>query len=96
LGNHLVSRLSAAWGRYHKENRFLVAVFVFLMVLSVGAFYLLQSAKESSPEELTNRVLLFVLWYLDISLIQSTWPLSVGQAFSEVDSAPNWCSHMSV
>jgi len=30
---------------------------------------LLQRAKESSPEELTNRVLLFVLWYLDISLI---------------------------
>jgi two-component system nitrogen regulation sensor histidine kinase NtrY len=64
-----VSRLSEAWGRYHKENRFLVAVFVFLMVLSSGAFYLLQRAKESSPEELTNRVLLFVLWYLDISLI---------------------------
>jgi len=64
-----VSRLSEAWGRYHKENRFLVAGFVFLMVLSSGAFYLLQRAKESSPEELTNRVLLFVLWYLDISLI---------------------------
>jgi two-component system nitrogen regulation sensor histidine kinase NtrY len=39
------------------------------MVLSVGAFYLLQRAQETSPEELTNRVLLFVLWYLDISLI---------------------------
>jgi len=39
------------------------------MALSAGAFYLLQRAKESSPEELTNRVLLFVLWYLDISLI---------------------------
>jgi len=64
-----VSRLSEAWGRYHRENRFLVAVFIFLMVLSVGAFYLLQRAKDSSPEELTNRVLLFVLWYLDISLI---------------------------
>ncbi len=64
-----MSRLSEAWGRYHRENRFLVALFVFLMVLSVGAFYLLQRAKDSSPEELTNRVLLFVLWYLDISLI---------------------------
>jgi two-component system nitrogen regulation sensor histidine kinase NtrY len=41
------------------------------MALSAGAFYLLQRAKESSPEELTNRVLLFVLWYLDISLILS-------------------------
>ena len=64
-----MSRLSEAWGRYHRENRFLVSVFVVLMALSSGAFYLLQRAKESSPEELTNRVLLFVLWYLDISLI---------------------------
>ena len=64
-----MSRLSEAWNRYHRENRFLVGVFVFLLVLSVGAFYLLQRAQETSPEELTNRVLLFVLWYLDISLI---------------------------
>jgi len=64
-----VSRLSEAWGRYHRENRFLVSVFVVLMALSAGACYLLQRAKESSPEELTNRGLLFVLWYLDISLI---------------------------
>lgn len=64
-----MSRLIETWGRHHRENRFLVAVFIFLMVLSVGAFYLLQRAKDSSPEELTNRVLLFVLWYLDISLI---------------------------
>ncbi len=69
MGDHSVSRLRETWGRYHRENRFLVALFVFLMVLSVGAFYLLQRAKDSSPEELTNRVLLFVLWYLDISLI---------------------------
>lgn len=64
-----MSRLSDAWRRYHRENRFLVGAFLFLMVLSVGAFYLLQRAQETSPEELTNRVLLFVLWYLDISLI---------------------------
>ena len=64
-----MGRLSEAWSRHHRENRFLVGAFVFLMVLSVGAFYLLQRAKDSSPEELTNRVLLFVLWYLDISLI---------------------------
>jgi two-component system nitrogen regulation sensor histidine kinase NtrY len=64
-----MGRLSSAWRRYHRENRFLIAAFVFLMVLSVGAFYLLQRAQETSPEELTNRLLLFVLWYLDISLI---------------------------
>jgi len=64
-----MSRLVNAWRRYHRENRFLVGAFLFLMVLSVGAFYLLQRAQQTSPEELTNRVLLFVLWYLDISLI---------------------------
>lgn len=64
-----MSRLGDAWRRYHRENRFLVGAFLFLMVLSVGAFYLLQRAQQTSPEELTNRVLLFVLWYLDISLI---------------------------
>ena len=64
-----MSWLSDIWSRYHRENRFLVGAFVFLMALAVGAFYLLQRAQESTPEELTNRVLLFVLWYLDISLI---------------------------
>ena len=64
-----MSRLRQAWSRYHRENRALIAAFIFLMVLSVGAVYLIQRAKESSPEELTNRILLFVLWYLDISLI---------------------------
>jgi two-component system nitrogen regulation sensor histidine kinase NtrY len=64
-----MSRLRALWDRYHKENRFLLAAFGFLLVLSTGGFYLLQRATEASPEELTNRVLLFVLWYLDISLI---------------------------
>ncbi len=61
--------LRAFWKRNYKENRFLVGAFVFLMALSVGGFYLLQRAREASPEELTNRILLFVLWYLDISLI---------------------------
>jgi len=64
-----MTRLAAAWTRYRRENRFLVMGFVVLMVLSAGAFYLLQRTQEASPEELTNRLLLFILWYLDISLI---------------------------
>jgi two-component system nitrogen regulation sensor histidine kinase NtrY len=64
-----MSRLGRAWQRYHRENRVLIGAFVFLMVLSSGAFYLLERAREASPEEIANRVLLFVLWYLDISLI---------------------------
>ena len=58
-----------AWHRYRRQNRFLVAAFVFLLLLSGGAFYLLQRTQVASPRELTNRLLLFVLWYLDISLI---------------------------
>ncbi len=64
-----MTRLRDAWGRYHRENRFLIAGFLALMVLSAAAFYLLQRTQEASPEELTNRLLLFILWYLDISLI---------------------------
>jgi two-component system nitrogen regulation sensor histidine kinase NtrY len=64
-----MSRLRQLWAEHSRETRFLVSAFLFLMVLSAGAFYLLQRAREASPEELTNRVLLFVLWYLDISLI---------------------------
>jgi two-component system nitrogen regulation sensor histidine kinase NtrY len=64
-----MTRLATAWARYRRENRFLLIGFVVLMVLSAGAFYLLQRTQEASPEELTNRLLLFILWYLDISLI---------------------------
>ena len=58
-----------AWNRYRRENRFLVITFVVLLLLSAGAVFLLQRAQVASPRELTNRLLLFVLWYLDISLI---------------------------
>jgi len=58
-----------AWHRYRRQNRFLIGGFIVLMLLSVGGFYLVQRTQEASPEELTNRLLLFVLWYLDISLI---------------------------
>ncbi|MCD4749088.1 MAG: HAMP domain-containing protein [Thermoanaerobaculales bacterium] len=62
-------RLGRAWNRYHKENPFLLGGFLFLLALLAGAFFLVQRTQAASPEELTNRLLLFVLWYLDISLI---------------------------
>jgi len=61
--------LARAWHTYRRQNRFLIAGFLVLMLLSVGAFYLVTRTQEASPEDLTNRLLLFVLWYLDISLI---------------------------
>jgi len=57
------------WSRYRRQNRFLLAAFAILLVLSAGAMYLVQRTQAASPQELTNRLLLFVLWYLDISLI---------------------------
>ena len=64
-----MAELARAWHRYRRQNRFLIASFLALMVLAAGAFYLVQRTQEASPEDLTNRLLLFVLWYLDVSLI---------------------------
>ncbi|NOZ78067.1 MAG: HAMP domain-containing protein [Acidobacteria bacterium] len=64
-----MSRLLDVWNRYRRENRFLIVAFLTLLLLSLGAMYLAQRAQVASPKELTNRLLLFVLWYLDISLI---------------------------
>jgi len=57
------------WRDYRKENRFLLTVFIILLFLSGGAFFLFERTQEASSQELTNRLLLFVLWYLDVSLI---------------------------
>jgi len=64
-----MANLVEAWHQHRRQNRSLAAGFVILLVLSAGAFYLLQRTQAASPEDLTNRLLLFVLWYLDISLI---------------------------
>jgi len=64
-----MANLVEAWNQHRRQNRSLAAGFVILLVLSAGAFYLLQRTQAASPEDLTNRLLLFVLWYLDISLI---------------------------
>ncbi len=61
--------IARSWHQHQKENRFLLTVFVILLVLSGSAFYLFQRTQEASSQELTNRLLLFVLWYLDVSLI---------------------------
>ncbi|MCG6962448.1 MAG: HAMP domain-containing protein [Acidobacteria bacterium] len=64
-----MKRRARAWHRYRRQNRFLVIAFLALMVLAAAAAYLVQRTQEASPRDLTNRLLLFVLWYWDISLI---------------------------
>lgn len=58
-----------AWHRYRRQNRFLLGVFFFVLILVLAAAYLSHRTQVESPQDLTNRLLLFVLWYLDISLI---------------------------
>ena len=64
-----MSQLAQTWSQYRRKNQFLLVTFVFLLIHSLGAFYLLERTQVASPKELTNRLLLFILWYLDISLI---------------------------
>lgn len=64
-----MGRLGDAWREHHRENKFLLRSFFILLGLSIGAYYLYQRTQAASAQELTNRLLLFVLWYLDLSLI---------------------------
>jgi len=64
-----VSRLGDAWREHGRENKFLLKSFLVLLGLFIGAYYLYERTQAASAQELTNRLLLFVLWYLDLSLI---------------------------
>lgn len=58
-----------AWERYRRQSRFLVAVYLVLMVLAGGAFWLFGRLRDLPPAELTNRLLVFLLWWFDLTLI---------------------------
>ncbi len=58
-----------AWERYRRQTRFLAAVYFLLMVLAGGAYWLFAKLRELPPEELTNRLLVFLLWWFDLTLI---------------------------
>lgn len=58
-----------AWERYRRQSRFLVAAYLLLLVLAGGAFWLFARLRDLPPEELTNRLLVFLLWWFDLTLI---------------------------
>lgn len=64
-----MKRWRRAWERYRRQTRFLVAVYLVLMALAGGAFWLFARLRELPPEELTNRLLVFLLWWFDLTLI---------------------------
>jgi two-component system nitrogen regulation sensor histidine kinase NtrY len=54
--------------RHRKNHRLILAGLVLLLLLLTGLFYALQSGSDL-PGLVANRVLLFVLWYINVVLI---------------------------
>ncbi len=55
--------------RYRKDPRFIVSVPLVILAATSLVYYVTQQAKELSPEALSNRLLLFVLWNINLLLI---------------------------
>ncbi len=57
------------WQRYRRQNRFLAAVYLGLLLLVGGGFALFSRMVGLPAEQLTNRLLTFLLWWFDLTLI---------------------------
>jgi hypothetical protein len=55
--------------RYRKDPRVIVTVPLLMLAATSLVYYVVQRAKELSPEALSNRLLLFVLWNINVLLI---------------------------
>lgn len=55
--------------QYRKDPRFVVTVALVIVAITTSVYYLVQRAKELSPEALSSRLLLFVLWNINLLLI---------------------------
>ncbi len=55
--------------RYRKDPRFIISVPLVVLAATSLVYYAVQQAKELTPEALTNQVLLFVLWNINLLLI---------------------------
>ncbi|HYI11084.1 MAG TPA: ATP-binding protein [Thermoanaerobaculia bacterium] len=55
--------------RYRKDPRFIVSLPLVLLAVTSLIYYVTQQAKELTPEALSNRLLLFVLWNINLLLI---------------------------
>ncbi len=55
--------------RYRKDPRFIVSVPLVILAATSLVYYVTQQAKELTPEALGNRLLLFVLWNINLLLI---------------------------
>ncbi|MBZ5587583.1 MAG: HAMP domain-containing protein [Acidobacteriia bacterium] len=57
------------WQRYRRQNRFLVGLYLVLLLLAGGAYALFSRMAGLPAEQLTNRLLTFLLWWFDLTLI---------------------------
>jgi len=55
--------------RYRKDHRLIGAGLTALLLLFTALFYLVQRGRDLPASVVTNRVLLFVLWYVNVVLI---------------------------
>jgi two-component system nitrogen regulation sensor histidine kinase NtrY len=55
--------------RYRKDPRFIITVPLLILAATSLVYYLIQRAKELSPEALSSQVMLFVLWNINVLLI---------------------------
>ncbi len=62
-------RFSERFRRHRKDARLIIGALGALMVVLVFSLYLMQRAEELPPALVTNRVLLFALWYVNVLLI---------------------------
>lgn len=57
------------WQRYRRQNRVLLGLYVGLMLLVAAGYALFSRMSGLPPEDLTNRLLVFLLWWFDLTLI---------------------------
>ncbi len=55
--------------RYRKDPRFIVSVPLVILAATSLVYYVTQQAKQLTPDALSNRLLLFVLWNINLLLI---------------------------
>jgi two-component system, NtrC family, nitrogen regulation sensor histidine kinase NtrY len=55
--------------RYRKDHRLVIAALVALLLVFTSLFYFMQRGRDLPAVLVTNRVLLFVLWYANVVLI---------------------------
>jgi nitrogen fixation/metabolism regulation signal transduction histidine kinase len=62
-------KLARNWLRLRRQGRFLVGVYLLLLLLGAGLFALIGQLQRVPPEELTNRLLIFLLTLFDLTLV---------------------------